>query len=65
MLRAFFLAMSIVAASGLTACVVVPEEHHRSYYRSYDDHPHYRSYDYDRDGVPNWRDRRPYDPYRY
>ncbi|MEP7295539.1 MAG: hypothetical protein ABI702_05075 [Burkholderiales bacterium] len=60
-------ALSAVAVTTLSACVVVPPHAHSPRYvhdRDHDGVPNRYDRDRDGDGVHNRRDRRPDDPYR-
>ncbi len=68
------LAATLAASALLSGCVVYPYGHrHHSHFQEagpvYEAAPVYRGdghrRDWDGDGVPNRRDRRPHDPYRY
>lgn len=62
------LAVLLIAFGSLLSGCVVYDHPHRDGDGHYGDRDgrHYRGdRDYDRDGVPNWRDRRPNDPNRY
>ena len=68
-MRTIILAAIGVSALALSACA----SRYDGYYDRYGYNHGYRSdyadrdyrYDRDRDGVPNYADRRPYNPYRY
>jgi hypothetical protein len=77
--RLLLIIAAIAAVSGLTGCYAYGggpygagyyndggyySGGYRSYDRSYDSRGYYSRRDRDGDGVPNWRDARPDNPYR-
>lgn len=70
MLKKLCVVLSVLAVTGLSACVVAPAERrpppHPAYHdRDHDGIPDRVDRDRDGDGVPNWNDRRPDNPRRY
>jgi hypothetical protein len=61
MWKKLLLAASALATTFLAACVAVPVDEHPRYAHDHDRYYH----DRDHDGVPDWRDRYPDNPYRY
>ena len=63
MWRKLILAAGALSVTSLAACVAVPVEDHHRYAHDHDHDHYYR--DRDHDGVPDWRDRAPDNPWRY
>ena len=65
MWKKLLLVAGALATTVLGACVAVPVEEHRGYAYNHDHYYDHRYRDRDHDGVPDWRDRAPDNPYRY
>ena len=65
MWKKLLLAAGALTVMSLAACVAVPVEEHRGYAYDHDHYYHHHYRDRDHDGVPDWRDRAPDNPYRY